>query len=493
MKKALFILSVLVSTISSFSQDKYDKDVLQSMRSISSEALMDYVKIMCDEKYAGRLTGTKEYQDCAEWLAGEFSKWGLSPAGDDGNWFQWFNVPYTLVLPDCGVSLNIPLKGGDVISKQYRYVTEFVPGSTSGSGEVTGEVVYAGYGITAPELNYDDYAGIDVRGKIILIERESPVSPGAGAEKFNPWYKYSFHQHKLENASKHGAIGMLYNYGPIANPNNSYIENFVYVHVGDSVVKDMFTGTGINYRENLDRINKTLKPASINTGKNVTIKMSTQHFPDGKGCNIIGLLKGSDPELSKEVIMIGAHLDHLGKCYEMMPGANDNASAVAVMLGMAKALAQNNISLKRSVMFISFGSEEQALLGSKKYIEDPVFPLVKSVLLNMDGVGAGKSISAAAGENYPAMWTIVKEQNSAYIHANLFTNYFSNLGRPRLDAAIFMRAGVPSLSFATTGLPTPYHLPGDNVEIIDPEMMEDVCQLLFMALVKMANSPTPLR
>ncbi len=83
------------------------------MHSISSHDLMDYVKIMCDEKYAGRLTGTKEYQDCAEWLSGEFSKWGLSPAGDNGSWFQWFNVPYTLVLPDCGVSLHIPLKKGD--------------------------------------------------------------------------------------------------------------------------------------------------------------------------------------------------------------------------------------------------------------------------------------------------------------------------------------------------------------------------------------------
>jgi hypothetical protein len=493
MKRTLLFLIVLFSTLSSFSQDTGDKAVLQAMRSISSQELMDYVKIMCDEKYAGRLTGTKEYQDCAEWLAGEFSKWGLSPAGDKGSWFQWFSVPYTLILPDCGVSLNIPLKKGDFISKQYRYITEYVPGSTSGNGIVTGEVVYAGYGITAPELNYDDYAGIDVKGKIILIERESPVSPGAGAEKFNPWYKYSFHQHKLENAYKHGAIGMLYNYGPIANPNNSYIENFVYVHVGDSVVNDIFKGTAINYRENLEKINKTLIPSSFNTGKNVTMKMSSRHFPDGKGSTVIGLLKGSDPELSKEVIIIGAHLDHLGKCYETMPGANDNASAVAVMIGVAKALTMNQITLKRSVLFVAFGSEEQALLGSKKYIEAPVFPLEKSVLLNMDGVGAGKSISAAAGENFPMLWTIVKEQNTAYIHSNLSTNNFSNLGRPRLDAAIFMRAGVPSLSFSTYGTPTPYHLPGDNIDIIDPEIMEEVCRLLFMSTVKMANSTVPLR
>jgi len=493
MKKTLLFLTVLIPTLSSFSQDTNDKAALQAMRSISSQELMDYVKIMCDEKYAGRLTGTKEYQECAEWLAAEFSKWGLSPAGDNGSWFQGFSVPYTLIFPDCGVSLNIPVKNGEVISKQYKYISEFVPGSTSGNGVVTGEVVYAGYGITAPELNYDDYSGIDVKGKIILIERESPVSPGAGAEKFNPWFKYSFHQHKIENAYKHGAIGMLYNYGPIANPNNSYIENFVFVHVGDSVVNDLFTGTGINYRENLGKINKTLKPLSFNTGKSITIKMSTQHFPDGKGSSVIGLLKGSDPELSKEVIIIGAHLDHLGRCYEIMPGANDNASAVAVMTGVAKALAKNHITLKRSVLFVAFGAEEQALLGSKKYIENPVFPLDKSVLLNMDGVGAGKSISAAAGENFPLLWSFVKDVNTNYIHTNLTTSNFSNLGRPRLDAAIFMRAGVPSLSFATYGISTPYHLPGDNVDIIDPEIMEEMCKLLFMSIVKMANSNSPLR
>ncbi len=493
MKKSIFILLIFICSVTSFGQVTDDKNVLQAMHSISSHDLLDYVKIICDEKYAGRLTGTKEYQASAEWLAGEFSKWGLSPAGDNGGWFQWFNVPYTLVLPDCGVSLHIPIKKGDGISKHYRYLTEFVPGSTSGNGKVTGEVVYAGYGITAPELNYDDYAGIDVKGKIILIERESPVSPGAGAEKFNPWYNYSFHQHKLENASRHGAIGMLYNYGPIANPNNSYIENFVYVHVGDTVVKDIFTATGVNYTENLEKINKTLKPSSFNTGKSVTIKMTTRHFPDGLGSNVIGLLKGSDPELSKEVIIIGAHLDHLGKCYETMPGANDNASAVAVMIGVAKALAGNNIQLKRSVMFIAFGSEEQALLGSKKYVGDPLFPLDKSVLLNMDGVGAGSSINTSAGNNYPVLWSFVKDQNSAYIHASLSSDYFANLGRPRVDAAIFMRAGVPSLSFSTYGSPTPYHLPADNLEIINPEIMEEVCRLLFLTTVKMANSPAPLR
>lgn len=474
-------------------QELSENKLVAAMHTISSHELLDYVKILCDDKYQGRLTGTPEYQDCAQWLASRLSAWGISPAGENGTWFQWFNVPYTLVLPGCSLTLHISVKNGKDILKHYEYITEYMPGSTSGNGEVTGEVIYAGYGITAPELGYDDYKDIDVKGKIILIEREAPVSPGAGAEKFNPWYDYSFHQTKHENAVRHGAIGMIYNYGPLANPNNSYSKDFIYVHVGDSVVKDIFSGTGKDHRDILNKINNTLMPQSFSTGKRITIKMNTSHFPEGKGTNVIGVLKGSDPVLSKEVIIFGAHLDHLGRCYEVMPGANDNASAVAVMMGIARALAENKVTLKRSVMFIGFGSEEQALLGSKAYIKNPAVPLEKSVLLNMDGVGIGNSISANSGKDFPSLWSYIDETNTKYIHRPLSTNSFSNLGRPRLDAAIFLNAGVPSLSFSTYGSVNYYHIPQDNLEIIKPEIMEDLAQLLFVSVVKMGNSESPLR
>ena len=493
MKKYFFILLGLLFFVPFYGQDVSEESLLKAMHSISSHDLLEYVKIQCDDKYQGRLTGTKEYQECAEWLASEFSGWGVEPAGENGSWFQWFNIPYTLVLPDCGLTLHMPLKKEGAILKQYKYITEYMPGSTSGNGEVTGEVVYAGYGITAPELDYDDYKGIDVKGKIILIEREAPVDPSAGAEKFNPWFEYSFHQNKLANAIKHGAAGMIYNYGPIGNPNNDYYENFIYVHVGDTVVRDIFAGTGFDHRNVVKEINSTLKPHSFNTKKVVTVKMSTQHFPDGKGSNIIGLIRGSDPVLKDEVIIIGAHLDHLGKCYDIIPGANDNASAVAVMMGLAKALAVNKIPLKRSVMFIAFGSEEQAIIGSKAYLSNPSAPLDKSILLNMDGVGIGHSIAASAGKNYPVLWSFIEDANNEYIHRPLRANYSSNLGRPRLDAARFLSAGVPSLSFSTYGSVNYYHVPLDNLDIIKPEIMEDLCQLLFVSVVRMANSPDPLR
>jgi len=488
-----YLILFLFLPVMTLAQQPDERAIRNAMHSISSHDLLEYVKIQCDDKYAGRLTGTEEYMMCADWLSGFLSENGLRPAGDNGSWYQSYDLAYTLIGPDCGLSLHIPQMNGEAILKHYEYVSEFMPGSTSGSGEITAEVVYAGYGITAPELGYDDYSGIDVKGKIILIEREAPVSPSAGAEKFNPWFTYSFHQYKLENAVKHGAAGMIYNYGPIANPNNAYNKNFIYVHVGDSVVRDIFSGTGKNHNMVIKSIEETLKPASFSTGKTVTVRMSTTHIPDGTGNNIIGLLPGTDPVLSKEVIIIGAHLDHMGRCYEIIPGANDNASAVAVMMGVARALNQNNIKLKRSILFVAFGSEEQGILGAKAYLDNPVFPLEKSVLLNMDGVGVGNRINTNSGKDYPLLFAPFEKMNEKYIHRNLGANSFSNLGRPRLDAARFLTAGVPSLSFSTSGSTSYYHIPLDNLDIIKPEIMEDLAQLLLLAVIELGNSESPIR
>ena len=120
-------------------------------------------------------------------------------------------------------------------------------------------------------------------------------------------------------------------------------------------------------------------------------------------------------------------------------------------------------------------------------------PLEKSVLLNMDGVGIGHSIRAAAGLDFPVLWSFIEEANNSYIHRPLSANHFPNLGRPRLDAARFLGAGVPSVSFSTYGSANYYHVPLDNLDIIKPEIMEDLAQLLFMSVVNMANSPSPLR
>ena len=117
--------------------------LLSGLHSISGHTLYNYVKELVSEKYGGRLTGTPEYNACADWVASLLKKWGLRPAGDEGSYFQAFPNPYTLVFPGCAAYLHLPVKGGE-INKYYRYENEFIPGGTSGNGEVTAEVVYAG-------------------------------------------------------------------------------------------------------------------------------------------------------------------------------------------------------------------------------------------------------------------------------------------------------------------------------------------------------------
>lgn len=469
--------------------------LVSGLHSISSHTLYDYVKELVSEKYGGRLTGTPEYNACADWVASLLKKWGARPAGEGGTYLQAFPNPYTLVFPGCEVYLRLPVKGGE-IKKYYRYEDEFIPGGTSGNGEVTAEVIYVGYGVTAPELGYDDYAGVDVKGKILLMEREVPVSPDDNPELFKKWRPYSFHQYKLENAVAHGARGMLYNYGPIGNPNNSYRENFIYSHVGDAVVADIFAGTGRDHKAIVEKIGKNLKPQSYATGKVFTLKNSTEHHPEGVGSNVIGLIEGVDPALKDELIILGGHLDHLGRMWELMPGANDNATAVAVTLGVAEAMSKCQVKPRRSVMFLFFGAEEQAVAGSDFYINHPAFPLEKTAaFINMEGPGIGDKIGVMAGKNFPDFYAFLEKANSRYIHRVIEASSFANLARPRQDTARFLWKGVPSVTVGASEtvpvqrLPS-YHNTRDTLDPITPEIMEDIAQLLFAAIMDMSDEPT---
>jgi hypothetical protein len=471
--------------------------IVDAMHLISSNVLYDYVKELTSEKFGGRLTGTKEFDACGAWVESLLTKWGVQPAGDNGTYRQHFPNPYTVVFPGGECVLEIPEKK-DVIKKYYRYEDEFIPGGTSGSGEVTAEVVYVGYGITAPELGYDDYKGVDVKGKIVLMDPEVPVAPDEKTlDLFMKWRPYSFHQYKLKNAAAHGAKGMLYNYGPIGNPNNAYVEDFIYHHVGEAVVNDVFAGTGRTYRDTVAKIRKELRPQSFATGKVFTIKNVTEHHPDGVGFSVIGKIPGADPKLKDEVIIIGGHLDHLGRMWELMPGANDNATSVAVGLGIAEAMAKCAVKPKRTIVFFFFGSEEQSenqgTEGSHYYTEHPIFPLEKTlVFINMEGPGSGDKISAFGGKTYPAFWRFIEKANASYIHRVLSASPAAYPARPRQDSAWFFWQGVPSVTFGSYGFnpgrPT-YHTPHDDISLVTPEIMEDIAQLLFMAVMDMNGEP----
>ena len=463
-----------------------EQQVLQVMHSIESQLLYSWVDTLASEQYEGRLTGTAGYDEAAQWTIEHFKAWGLEPGGDNGTYLQSFPNPYTLIFPGGELYMHVPV-GDGVVKKHYEYETDFFPGSTSDNGEVTAEVVYVGYGITAPELGYDDYAGLDVRGKIVVFEPEVPVSPRDDAETFMKWRPYSFHQYKLENAVSHGAAGMIYDYH-IVNPNNAFSEGFVYAVVSRAVVNDIFAGTGEDHEETVEAIRDELEPRSFETGKVFTIKTVTEHHANGTGTNVVAVIPGSDPALANEPFLIGGHLDHLGMSHELMPGANDNASAVAVAMAVAKALMESPTKPKRPIVFLLFGAEEQAVAGSKYYVENPIYPLETTVgLINLESVGCGNVIRAGSALNYPDLWSYVESANNQYVHRIVRPSENANLPRPRQDAAWFLWEGVPTISFGVSGSQSFYHNTRDNIEMITPEVMEDLAQIVFMSVIDMGE------
>lgn len=462
-------------------------EIRQLLDSISDEKLLNYVKKLSSEDYGGRLTGTWDYKACARWLATHFKKWGLKPMGENNGYLQSYPNPFTIVFEGGELSYSNKSKGR-WRKKVYIYEKEYYPGSQSGNGKLTAEVVYAGYGITAPELNYDDYAGVNVRGKIVLVEPEVPVSPNETPQLAKEWRPYSFYQYKVKMAVAHGAKGMLI-HSLAVNPNIDYVKGLKVAQVGDTVIQDVFSGTGKIHRNLKEKIKSTLKPQSFRTQKIFTINNVTEHHPKGIGYNVIGMIEGEDPLLKDEVIILGANLDHVGFCYEVIPGANDNASGVAVMMGVAEAIAKSPIKPKRSVLFIGFGSKEQAFKGSLAYLNRPLFPKNKTVaFLNLDMVGCGDKLKVLSAQNHPEIWKYISKANRKSAQQRIEPLVFTNLGRPLRDSDIFAERGVPSISFKAYGAPTFPHTTKDTVETITPEIIGNLVKILYWTILDISNT-----
>ncbi len=499
MRKGLRRLTILLTAIAcsllTYAQDADEQLLLKHFHSVSSEEIAGWMAELCAPEFNGRLAGTPEYLAAAEWVAARLSEWGIKPAGDNDSFFQWFDHPYTVVNDIGALLLHITQKDGSVIMKSYKAPVDYYPGMNSGNGEVTAEVVYVGYGTSAPELNYDDYKGIDVKGKIVLMNRDVPFKDVRDPE-YSKWVKYCYHQYKVENAAAHGATGMLYIDGNSANPNISYIENMIVCGIGPEPLADLFAGLGKDNKVLLGQIDKTFKPASFATGKTMTLKANTTRHPEGKTCNVVGIIEGNDPVLKDEVIIIGGHLDAVGNAGGLLvAGGFDNASGVIDILAAAKALAASGIKLKRTIMFLLIGGEEVGLLGSKFYTKNPIFPKENTVTyINLDMVGNGTGLAVSASASCAGLTEYFKTANSRYIHRpmRVSTSGGSFYGRPRSDGLVFLADGFRTMSLSTTDgvKPVFYHLPGDDETAITPEIMEDVAKLIYLSFIEMANADT---
>lgn len=496
MRTLCLILTLILTTSLSPrlpAQQTDEQTLLKYFHTISSEEIAGWVKELCSPEFNGRLAGTPEYLASTEWVAGKLKEWGIRPAGDNGSFFQWFDQPYTVVNDIGALQLHISQKDGKVLTKNYSAPEAYYPGMNSGSGEVTAEVVWVGYGVSATELNYDDYEGIDVKGKIVLMNRDVPYKDVRNPE-YSKWVKYCYHQYKVENAAAHGAAGMLYIDGNSANPNISYIENMIVCGIGPEPLADIFAGLGKDNESLLKQTDKSFRPASFATNKTMTIRANTTRHPEGKTCNVAGMIEGTDPLLKDEVIIIGAHLDAVGNAGGLLvAGGLDNASGVADIMAAAKALATSGIKLKRTVLFLLIGGEETGLVGSKHYTRNPLFPKEKTVTyINLDMVGNGTGLAVSASASCAGLTEYFRKANGSYIHRPMRVSSSGELfyGRPRSDGLVFLADGFRTMNISTTDgvKPVYYHLPGDDATAVTPEIMEDVAKLIYLSLKEMANA-----
>ncbi len=479
---SLFIGLLILFQISLFSQE--NEQLLKSFHSISSNELIKIAEELSSEKYKGRLSGSPEYLDVAKWCIRQFEEWGIVPA-NDGSYFQYFHNPYTEVYSKGSVTYSA--KPGEKLNLQFP--DDYMPGSNSASGKVSGELVYVGYGITAPELNYDDYKNVDVKGKIIIMESGIPYTKNDTT--LAKWTPYAYHRYKFKNAVEHGAIGLLY-VGTIANPNTSFQSGFIYAHIAEKIAEQIFADAGKNYAAIKKELADFKQPSFfLKNEQKVIIEASTKNFPDAKSCNVVGMIEGTDPELKNEVIIVGGHLDGQGYLGELFPGALDNASGIADIMGAAKALAESEVKPKRSVLFILIGGEECGLYGSEFYAKNPLFTVEKTVfMINLDMVGNGTGFFVSSGKSYPEIYSHFEEANQKFIHRKMdASEWRKNYGRPRSDASNFENAGIKTLSLWTRNavFPVYYHHPMDKTDVLTPEIMEDAAKLLYLGILGVAN------
>jgi Zn-dependent M28 family amino/carboxypeptidase len=364
---------------------------------------------LADDLLEGRYTGSRGYMLEAKYIASQFQEMGLQPAGDNGTYFQ--NIRFRKVELDWDKSSLTTKVNGQ--SQSLRFWEDFVAygNELDPDASVEAPLVFVGYGVTAPELNYNDYAGTDVKGKIVVLLYGAP-------DKFPSALRahHSSGTVKAANAAAHGAVGVLSIWaGPIAErvPFTRYARHFRYpklrwldekgqpndaqpklhggaVISGDAAAK-LFEGTAKSFKEALADA-KANKPQAFPLQATAALHLASKHS-ELESPNIAGVLPGSDPVLKNEYVLYSAHGDHMGigepvNGDTIYNGAIDNGSGTAAVLEIARAMSSMPKAPRRSVLFLVVTGEEEGLLGSDAYAHHPTVPISQiAANVNMDEIG----------------------------------------------------------------------------------------------------------
>jgi hypothetical protein len=455
----------------------------QALRTVDGTSAYQFCRKLASPQFGGRLTGDDGFTSAANWIAARMKEWGLRPAGDAGAFIQTFPMQYTTVQ-HCEMVLY-PAASGGTAKDEVRLEPgkDFLPLMFSDSGDRTAEILFAGWGISAPDLGYDDYQGIDVAGKFVMCFRGTP-DPADGR-----FTVHDEHRTRMAKAREKGALGIVYIYDdPIANPNGDWIRDFTPAVVSKKTADTILASRGVKADTLREDLRKYERPISFATTTRARIEVQTRHVPQGKGYNVLGMVPGTDAGLRGEYIIVGAHADHAGTIMNLLfPGANDNASGTAAVLETARALASIPQRPRRTVVFAFFGAEESGLKGSEYMAAHLPDGLGKPVaMLNFDMVGEGDGIGCGYTDGRPELQEALELARKAAGTVR-GTSPIRGVGVQGSDFAPFFQKGVPCLSFASNGPHLEYHRTGDTIYRINPEILGDAARIAIAAAWHLAN------
>ena len=456
------------------------------LETIRSAGLMRTVEYLASPRLAGRLAGSPGYMAAARELAGRFGRLGLAPGGADG-FFQPLEIEYD-EIGACRLALVLP--GG--VTRELKLGPDFVCRGLTGSGAFTAPVVFAGYGLSVPEKGYDDYAGLDARGKVVLTFKEPPPFRMDSLG----WGTSTLPRPKGRTAAAHGALGLLL----VSVPNQPHPqkpigstlegegpqdERFPRLQVDVPVAQAMVKSAGLDLGALQAAIDSTKQPRSQALGLSAHVGVEARYRAKQPSVNVVGRLEGSDPALRDQVLVIGAHLDHVGSQGDIyFPGANDNASGAAAVMAIAEAFARGGPPPKRSVLFVLFSSEESGLDGAKHFVAHPPVPLERIVAyLNLDCVGHGDSIQVGSGTTSPKLWQLARDLDAHGARLSVEETW----GGGGADATPFAERKIPTIYFASKFSYTHLHLPGDRPATLNPRLYEALARLAYRTAWKVAE------
>jgi len=458
---------------------------------IDPTTYLDNIKFLASKELKGRATGSPELEKAAAYIAGKFRDFGLKPP-DGKNYYQAFPVTTNARLGKAN-RFHFIESGRSVL---LHFPEDFVPFNFSSAGKLSGPVVFVGYGITAPEYNYDDYAGVDVKGKIVLMLRHEPQefdekSVFAG-KNYTEHSQFAF---KASNAKLHGAVGViligdrpnhktdadtLEHFGGTEGPAEAGIP---FLQVKEDKVDSWFMDAGKRLDTIVSDIDAGLKPESfafpdsIKVDANLDIERAVKTVH-----NVAGYLPGD----TDEYVIIGAHYDHLGlgeqfaldpdQAGTIHPGADDNASGTSGVIELARWFSTQP-KQKRGILFLTFAGEELGLLGSTYYADHPEFPLGKAIaMINLDMIGRvrnGKVYvgGAGTGSNFKSL---LDRETPKF---GLQVDYSDTSGYGSSDHTSFTAKQVPVLFFFS-GLHGDYHKATDTWDKIDAPQAAKLLQLV---------------